>query len=828
MIKTTASYLLILFAGMLISMPLSAQKKDTVIKDTTVKARVDFVTKMQLFAKTEAKKSSDEFNADKAVIAQNKILEEIKKTIQKAKIYLKTGVDTVGIKAQLELIVKDYEVAGDGVLTNKGTAQTFRNLTATSKILTELLNKANTSKNKLDLHQHTLSKFRYELDSLSSEPSLFKFPTDSAVLTKYLQQLIVLAYEVHPVDSALKQANGNIQTLLNKVNLEVFKLQTGLEEIELYQREMADNTFKREFDNIWGTVGYYRPFDQILTQAKEKGILTLSFYIQNNSGKLVIMALLIIVAFIYLRSLKSIYIENKLLDTSFEGQLVLRYPLLSAVLIVVNLFQFVFFSPPFILSVIFWSISCICLTILFKNFITKYWINVWLIMVALFMIATVDNLILQATRVERWIMLIISISGIIAGTLVILKGRINELREKWILISIGFMAVLEVFSALANIFGRYNLSKALLIAGFLNVIIAILFLWTIRLINEGLFLAFNVYRQQDRKLFYLNFDKVGKKAPALFYVLLVIGWMVLFGRNFAGFEFIAKPLREFFSRERTLGDYTFSINTLVLFIVIMAVSVIISKIVSYFASDKHLSSDKDRNGKGGVGSWLLLIRITILSIGLFLAIAAAGIPMDRITIVLGALGVGIGFGLQTLVNNLVSGLIIAFEKPVNVGDIVDVDGQGGTMKSIGFRSSVIATWDGADVVMPNGDLLNSHLINWSLAGNRKRMSVMVGVAYNSDLEKTKQILNEILTADDRISKHKGPVVQYEQFNNSAIDIKIQFWPKNINEAYATRSDIIMAITSAFRVNGIVIPYPQQDVYYHHPDKANEGDGISGV
>lgn len=828
MIKTTASYLLILFAGMLISMPLSAQKKDTVIKDTTVKARVGFVTKMQLFAKTEAKKSSDEFNADKAVIAQNKILEEIKKTIQKAKIYLKTGVDTVGIKAQLELIVKDYEVAGDGVLTNKGTAQTFRNLTATSKVLTELLNKANTSKNKLDLHQHTLSKFRYELDSLSSEPSLFKFPTDSAVLTKYLQQLIVLAYEVHPVDSALKQANGNIQTLLNKVNLEVFKLQTGLEEIELYQREMADNTFKREFDNIWGTVGYYRPFDQILTQAKEKGILTLSFYIQNNSGKLVIMALLIIVAFIYLRSLKSIYIESKLLDTSFEGQLVLRYPLLSAVLIVVNLFQFVFFSPPFILSVIIWTISCICLTILFKNFITKYWINVWLIMVALFMIATVDNLILQATRVERWIMLIISISGVIASTLVILKGRINELREKWILISIGFMAVLEVFSALANILGRYNLSKALMIAGFLNVIIAILFLWTIRLINEGLFLAFNVYRQQDRKLFYLNFDKVGKKAPALFYVLLVIGWMVLFGRNFAGFEFIAKPLREFFSRERTLGDYTFSINTLVLFIVIMAVSVIISKIVSYFASDKHLSSDKDRNGKGGVGSWLLLIRITILSIGLFLAIAAAGIPMDRITIVLGALGVGIGFGLQTLVNNLVSGLIIAFEKPVNVGDIVDVDGQGGTMKSIGFRSSVIATWDGADVVMPNGDLLNSHLINWSLAGNRKRMSVMVGVAYNSDLEKTKQILNEILNADDRISKHKGPVVQYEQFNNSAIDIKIQFWPKNINEAYATRSDIIMAITTAFRVNGIVIPYPQQDVYYHHPDKANEGDGISGV
>ena len=145
----------------------------------------------------------------------------------------------------------------------------------------------------------------------------------------------------------------------------------------------------------------------------------------------------------------------------------------------------------------------------------------------------------------------------------------------------------------------------------------------------------------------------------------------------------------------------------------MGLSVIISKIVSFFASDQQQSAAKnDTQAKHGLGSWLLLVRISILAIGLFLAVAAAGIPVDRITIVLGALGVGIGFGLQTLVNNLVSGLIIAFEQPVNVGDVVDVSGQGGIMKSIGFRSSVISTWDGADMVMPNGDLLNSHLMNW--------------------------------------------------------------------------------------------------------------------
>ena len=416
----------------------------------------------------------------------------------------------------------------------------------------------------------------------------------------------------------------------------------------------------------------------------------------------------------------------------------------------------------------------------------------------------------------------VAIIGAVTGLVILFQKKESELREKWITYSIGFMVLLEILSVVTNVIGRYNLSKTLFIGGYLNVVIAILFLWVVRFINEGLLLAFDVYTVQDRKLFYLNFERVGKRAPTLLYLLLVLGWIILMGHNFPAFEYLSAPLKNFFSQERTLGDYTFSINGLLLFVAIMAISVLISKIVSFFASDDHLIVNKeDRHAKSGLGSWILLVRICILSIGLFLAIAAAGIPMDRITIILGALGVGIGFGLQTLVNNLVSGLIIAFEKPVNVGDIVDVDGQGGTMKSIGFRSSVISTWDGADVVMPNGDLLNSHLVNWTLAGNRKRVSIVLGLSYNADLQQCRQILADILEAEPRIMRNPGPVVQYEQFSSSTIDVKINFWTKHIREASATRSDLIMAISAAFKTNNIAIPFPQQDVHLYYPDK--EGD-----
>lgn len=805
------------------SLNLQAQTgKATQAPRVTDSTKLNFVEKMQAFAKLSSGKSAEEFNADKARISQIKTFDEIRRTMQKAKIYLKSNLDTPGTKAELIQTEKDFAIAGDGVFTNKGTAQTFRNLTATAKILGELLDKANSRKSKLDIRQQELNNFRYQLDSLLSVPALFKFSTDSTTLMKYLQKIQVIAFETGPVDTSLNIASNNIQTLLNQVNLTVYKLQSSLEEIESYQKEMADHTFKREFNNIWEPQGSYRPFSEILDFSKTKGLLTLSFYVENNAGKLVVLLLLILTSFIYLRSLKRIYVQDNLLKPDFDGQLVLRYPLLSAMLLVISLFQFVFISPPFILSVIFWAVSCVCLTLIFKDYVSKYWMKIWLLLVLVFLIAAMGNLVLQASRVERWYMLITAMAGVSVGLYSFLRGPQEELREKWISWSIAFMVVLEFASVLANTFGRYNLAKTLFISGFLNVVVAILFLWTVRLINEGLYLAFNVYSGQDRKLFYLNFERVGNKAPTLFYLLLVVGWAVLFGRNFPAFDYLSKPLLSFFSQERILGSYTFTINNLILFIGIMAIAVIISKIVSFFAGDRPVHGNKDnKNERQGIGSWLLLVRISILCIGLFLAVAAAGIPVDRITIVLGALGVGIGFGLQTLVNNLVSGLIIAFEKPVNVGDIVDIAGQGGTMKSIGFRSSVISNWEGADVVVPNGDLLNSHLINWSLGGNRKRVSIMIGIAYDSDLEKSRQLLMGILNGEPRISKNPGPVVQFEQFSDSTIDLRIYFWTKHIGEALSTKSDLIVAIAAAFKENGIQIPFPQQEIFIRNFDKNTE-------
>ena len=426
----------------------------------------------------------------------------------------------------------------------------------------------------------------------------------------------------------------------------------------------------------------------------------------------------------------------------------------------------------------------------------------------LFLLACVNNLILEASGPEGWWMLVLASAGIIAGIYFLIAGKKDQLKEKGIIYFISLMVVMEVFAVLFNVIGRNNLSKTLLTSGYINVIIGIELLWTARLLQEMLLVAARFYGRSDKILSDLNSDKTDFKIPASFYLLLFVGWFVLFARNFYSFRWlITDPLEHMLVEEHHIGNYSFTVNNLLVFVIIFVVSTLLSNIISFFASHKPGTIPDKNSARSKMGRWVLLIRITIICGGLFLASAAAGIPLDRITIVLGALGVGIGFGLQDLTSSLVSGIIIAFEKPVNVGDIVEVAEQSGTMKSIGFRSSVITNLDGADVIIPNNTLLSSNLINWTMSDEKRRVDVEVQVLYGADLEKVRKIILEALDADKRILKQPAPTVEFAELKNSIIDLHIYFWLVQVKEWEYFRSDVIQDIDRVFKENDIAMPLP---------------------
>ncbi len=740
-------------------------------------------------------------------LRQADIIDQIKRITLQAIDFEKTSIDTAAIWDELHDIDSLFDLAGDGIFTKAGSIQTHRNLTISYRILSVLLDKSMQRKEELDEYRKELAGYKLRLDSLSADSVLYQFPADSATFSGYLHTLFLAAAEIGPADSAIQRSIENVQGLQLQLTLQVNKLTRALEKVNASHAALAAHAFRREFVNLWIKIPYKRPLAEIFDFSRRKNLLALNYYAENNSGEIIFCLLLIVALSIFLRTLKRKLSEENELRSDFAGQLVFRYPICSAIFIGLNLLQFIFKDAPFIFSMIFWILSAFCLTIIFAGYVTRSWNKFWLTMSGLFLLACVNNLILQASQRESWWMLVLEIAGVFFGLYFLITGKKDQLKEKGIVYFLSLMVFLELFAVIFNVFGRYNLSKTLLTSGYTNLIIGIELLWTVRLLHGMLSVASRFYGRSEKELTYLNFEKAGYKAPTTFYILLLLGWFILFARNFYSFRLITDPLAQMLVEEHTIGNYSFTINNLLVFVIIFVVATLLSQIVSFFASHKPGIIPDKNSPKSKMGSWILLLRISIICGGLFLAAAAAGIPLDRITIVLGALGVGIGFGLQDLTSSLVSGIIIAFEKPVNVGDIVEVAEQSGTMKSIGFRSSVITNLDGGDVIIPNNTLLSSNLINWTMSDEKRRVAVEVQVLYGADLHKVRKILLEILDLDEHILKQPAPTVEFVEIKNSIIDLHIYFWLVQVQEWEYFRSDVIQEIDRVFKENNIAMPLP---------------------
>jgi small-conductance mechanosensitive channel len=757
-------------------------------------------------------RNMEEFENDKMLAKQAKFFADLSIEIENTREFLSRGIDTSGLEKEITNITKWYKIAADGVFINTGTAQTSRNLTITNIILNEALKRLDSRFEQTSYYLQELNKRKHRIDSLLTDSILLKIPDDSTSLMAFYERAVQAGGDLKITYRGLKNAINSIQNLNGKCQVVHNTLSIRLAEVEQYRKNLSKNMVNREFSNIWGSIGYARPIKEILKVSLLKNQVVMGFYLGNYLSVILVMGLLTLAFAWFLKYLDKTGAERMGEEWDSTAHKVLSHPWLISIFIMVNICQFFFKNPPFLFYASGWILSCIFLTVLFWNIISKRLHLPWILLLLLFMVTVLENSVLQASRPERWVMLFLSISILTAAFFSFKRLKSGDGNNRFLLIFVVIVMVMESISIIANIFGRYNLAKTALTSGIFNLVVAVLLLWTCHYLYEIIkiiALVFNL-NPKDEKAEKVEVSIKGiLNFPTYLNVLLLAGWFILFMRNFYAFTIFTEPFRDFMETERSLGAYTFSIQSIANFFIIMFTATVLSKVVTFFASEAQHSGG---NAKKGLGSWLLLVRISIFSIAIFLAFAAAGIAMDKIAIIFSALSVGIGFGLQTLVNNLVSGLIIAFEKPVNVGDSVDINGQSGIMKSIGFRSSVVSTFDGSDVIIPNGDLLNAHLINWTLGDTKRRVEVLVGVAYGTDIEKVKGLLLNIVENDERILHFPGPTILVKEFAASSIDFRVLFW---IDSAYnlwtGVKSDVLEQINIGFKKEGIEIPFAQQDI-----------------
>jgi potassium-dependent mechanosensitive channel len=275
-------------------------------------------------------------------------------------------------------------------------------------------------------------------------------------------------------------------------------------------------------------------------------------------------------------------------------------------------------------------------------------------------------------------------------------------------------------------------------------------------------------------------------------------------QRLVGFGFMVGPVHV------TLG------RVLVGVAVIYVIALISWLIRSFVQSEAYSRWDFDR----GVGDSInALVHYTLIVIGFVIFLAVLGVELQNFAIIAGALGIGIGFGLQNVVNNFVSGLILLFERPVRVGDTVVVDGEWGTIRKIGLRSTIMLTFDQSEMIVPNADLVSEKVTNWTLSSPNARVIMPVGVAYGSSIAEVLEILRASAVAHEAVLTDPPPQALFVGFGDSSLDFELRVWVQNIRLRLEVRSTVLTEVERRLGVAGIEIPFPQRDLHVRSIDAA---------
>lgn len=287
------------------------------------------------------------------------------------------------------------------------------------------------------------------------------------------------------------------------------------------------------------------------------------------------------------------------------------------------------------------------------------------------------------------------------------------------------------------------------------------------------------------------------------------GWAVYAMNAFRIMRPVLAAVTDILTRNVEVGEISVSLGDVLVFALAVLIAWWVARLVRQLLGEQL--SARPSLPRGVASSVASLSYYVILMVGFLVALSAAGFKVSQLALVFGALGVGIGFGLQNIVNNFVSGLVLMFERPLRPGDVVEVAGVSGRVQSIGMRATTIRTFDGAEVVVPNGSLLSNSLVNWTLVDHSRRIDIEVGVVYGSDPARVVDLLESAARDTPGIAEQPAPSAVLKGYGDSSLDFVLRAWTMDYDSWVSIRSSMLMRIVAALEAQGIQIPFKQVDL-----------------
>jgi len=425
----------------------------------------------------------------------------------------------------------------------------------------------------------------------------------------------------------------------------------------------------------------------------------------------------------------------------------------------------------------------------------------WCIFVVLLIFPVILRSLGMPARYQRWLLIIFSTASLVYGlySYKILKAKAVKYR---LLKSVGIIYI--IFNALAiicNLFGRFTLTQIFYSSAVSSLLHAISLIVIAGMITEAFLLQIKSSRIRKNYPEHFDWETVVKSLRGLLGIGVFLIWLTLLLVNLNIFDGLYTLLVSIFTEKRKIGTLVFTLWGIALFLMIIWVANFLQKYIAYFFGDTGDDSLDDNKGER---SKLIVTKLVLLIGGFLLAVAASGLPIDKITVVLGALGVGIGLGLQNIVSNFVSGIILIFDKTVRIGDVVEISDKKGKVKEIGIRASTLLTDDGAEIIIPNGAILSNNIINWTLTNNQMRAVIEFSVGNPFQREEITELIKGVIISHDNVFTGKEPKVIIVPKNKTSSTIKVYFWCKDISMSENTKSSINSIIFDELEVKGIEI------------------------
>ena len=628
--------------------------------------------------------------------------------------------------------------------------------------------------------------------------------------------------EIRSIIARITKQNNYLLKLEVRTLIQKERINAVIDELDAWKKSEEFAVFERRHEAIWN-------FSEVKKDKKQtekfdswesfKGNVVGTWaYLQSPENNIVAFSLVLVLMGLWFWRLRKSFKETPVDHSNkslLKAKLLILNHLKPSVIFTFTVVSIVYFShTPNLLGQVLLLIALISTIPLFKPITHPHFKGVIHFIILLFLMNTVKSYIWYSSLIYR---AYLALEAIVAISIVVKYiFPFNKIRKleingdyKLILFLSPLLYVIFTGALLSNILGYTNFTDLLLKLGMEGSVL-FLILTSMLIILGGLGTGTVHFYVSKLAVFDAQFSAFLQKRTRQAVVLFSYVFMTVYFLHIIDvYDIVIFWVEEQLTEPIVWANVNFTLGSILSFFAILFGSYAITAFISRSVDGGVLNFLKLPKGVPSIIS--VIVRYFLIAFAFVIALSTIGIDLGKFNLMAGALGLGIGFGLQNIISNFVSGIILIFERPVQTADVVEVGSLLGEVTKIGVRSSNVRTFDGAEVVVPNSNFISNEVINWTLSDNVKRMEIFIGAAYGTDLQQVLDILITETVKHPKVLKEPVPNALFDKFGDSSLDFRVRFWVQ-VEFALQTKSDISISIYNAFKAAGITIPFPQREIH----------------